>query len=282
MTTRLLVIVVLALLFGSSTALAGLPKCDSEYSRSVVDALLNRDLTLAQEKIGQWQQQRPDHISLSLHEALVEVARADYSANKDPAKYDDALTQLADVISEMRLELESEPTSYLARLNLATALAVSGRLLMEQKHWLKAYHYGHESREIMLALLTEDPARYDTYLILGLFDYFTGSLPKMLRWLSHLIDFSGDAERGIQYLENAVEHANVASPQAAEALLVELNHTPEQACRYVQLARQMRRQYPANPRYSWAVSRLARHCRSLEPTKRPSPIELKLAAAECH
>ena len=221
------------------------------------------------------------HESLPLHKALVEVARADYSKDRDTGKYDKPLKLLEAVIDQTRQQLKDEPKAYVARLNLATAEAVSGRLLMEKKRWLKAYQYGHESREIMQGLLQEDPNRHDTLLILGLFEYFTGTLPNVLRWLSYLVDMSGDADLGIAYLEKAVIEAPVAAPQAAESLLVELSHTPEQACHYLALAQTMKGLYPDNPRYSWAATRLKRLCSKLPKKSRPLAKNFTLAEKSC-
>lgn len=271
----------LILLTTSTASNAADQRCDSRWSREVVDALLNRDLTLAQQRIDAWQAQTPGHTALPLHRALVEVARADYSAETDTTKYNQPLAELDKVSEILVKQLEDNPDDYLLRLNLATARAVSGRLLMEQGRWLKAYNHGHEARGVMQQLLDEDTTRYDTYLILGLFEYFSGSLPNVLRWLSHLIDFSGDAGRGIEYLELAVTKAEVAAPQAAEALLTEVQHTPQQACRYRSLARTMRQRYPDNPRYVWAVSQLERQCRTLPFAERPAAADFQLAAAHC-
>lgn len=271
----------LALFLLPMTAQAAVPTCDSQWSRSVVDALLNRDLKLAEEQLSAWRLSAPEHASLPLHDALIEVARADYSSDPNTDKYEKPLSLLNAEIRAIEQKLTQSPESYLLRLNQATAQAVAGRLLMEQGRWLKAYRYGHQSRSTMQALLDEDPERHDTYLILGLFDYIAGSLPSVLRWLAVIIDFKGDAQEGIEKLELTVKTAKVAAPQAAEALLIELDHTPQQACRYRTLARTMRRAYPDNPRYIWAISRLARECRNLPLDQRPKPVQLTLAVADC-
>lgn len=258
------------------------PTCGAEWSRLLIDDLLNRDLTAAEATVDQWSAFSPGHVSIPLHRALIEVARADYSRSRDAEKYNQPLNMLAKVIEQTRTQVEAEPSAYLPRLNLATASAVAGRLLMEQHHWLRAYKHGHEAREIVQKLLDEDPQRHDTKLILGLFEYFSGTLPNVLRWLSHLIDFSGDAEKGIAYLESAVEKAAVAAPQAAESLLVELEHTSEQACRYQALASTMRQRYPENPRYSWASVRLKRLCSKLPEDQRSTPKTFIVAPSSCH
>lgn len=257
------------------------PACGAEWSRAIVDQLLNRDLDQASSVVSHWSVASPGHLSIPLHKALIEVARADYSRDRDTAKYNTALKMLSDVIDQTRAEVKANPDAYLSRLNLATANAVSGRLLMEQHHWIKAYHAGHESREIMLQLLQEDHSRHDTKLILGLFDYFTGTLPKVLRWLTHLIDLVGNEEKGIAYLEDAVRYAEVAAPQAAESLLVELEHTPEQACHYRDLAQTMKAAYPENPRYSWSAVRLKRICSQLPEAERPAAKQFVVAPPSC-
>ncbi len=255
--------------------------CDTQIARSVVDALLDKDIEGARQRLDVWHTSKPHHPSLPLYQAMTLVAEADYSTERDTARYDSAIAALEKVIARHEAELERGDDHWLTRLNLATAQALAGRLLMEQGHWLSAFNLGYESRQTMNALLQEKPELIDAKLIVGMFEYVSGTVPSSVRWLTALVGFSGDASKGIAYLEEVVEKAEVAAPEAAEALLVEVKHSPEAACRYLDLATTMRKRYPHNARYQWAQYRLEKACKQAEPNKRAKVRSFQLAEAHC-
>jgi hypothetical protein len=250
---------------------------EASSARAVVEALLDWNLPLARARLSAWRSTEPKGPALPLYHAIMEVAEADYSVALDPVKYDKPLVALESVISRDLAFLEHHPDDFAARSSLATARAIAGRLLMEQGHWLQAYRYGRSSRIAMQQLLEERPDFEEGYLILGLFEYFTGSVPVLLRWLTVLIDFSGDRQQGIGYLERCLSKCRIAAPQAADALLLEVDHAPGDACRYVSLARLMSRRFPHNPRYPKAQARLKQQCASEEPALRQMPGKFTLA-----
>lgn len=231
------------------------------YARSVIDALLDWNLTLASERIEAWRECGcADSATLMLYRAAVEVARADFFAGDDPGPYDKPLSALEQAIASAEAILERKPEDFHASLVAATGRAIAARLLMEQGHWLKSYRYGKASRNAMLDLQAQHPEFIDGLLILGLFDYFTSEVPLGIRWLTFLLDFSGDRERGIGQLERVVEAAPVAAPQAADALLLEIDYADGEACRYLSLADLMVKRYPGNPRYPAALRQLRLQC----------------------
>lgn len=229
-------------------------------ARSVVDALLDWNVPLARQRLAHWQDNDPGNSSLPLYSAVIKVAEADYSAATTTEIYDEPLAALKAVIDSDQLFLAANPGNFPRMLSLATAQAIAGRLLMEQGHWLSAYRLGKASRKGMAQVMSAKPGFEDGYLILGLFEYFTGSAPTVLRWLGRLVDFSGDREKGIGYLERCVNHCTVAAAQAADALLLEIEYYPGESCRYIPLGRKMVARYPGNPRYPAATERLLQAC----------------------
>jgi hypothetical protein len=248
-------------------------------ARSVIDALLDWNIPLAEERLSAWERSGESAAhSLVLYRALIAVAHADYTPSLDTAKYDKPLAQLQHAILRSEAYLEEYPDDFSARLVRATAQAVSGRLMMEQGHWLKSWQMGKASRNAMRQLLEERPDFADGFLIMGMFEYFTGTVPGILRWLVVLMDFSGDRALGIDYLERCLASARVAAPQAADALLLEVDYADGEACRYVPLGRLMVKTYPRNPRYPAALRRLVAQCDRAEPDSRLVPAAFTLAA----
>lgn len=254
--------------------------CDERRSRDVVDAIINRDLPEAQQLIALWQVEDAASLRMALYRAVVEVAIADYSPQKEPEKYDDSLEQLRAVIHYAESGQLKATNSAERALVLAMAKALSARLLMEQHHWIRAYRYGHSARR-MLEQLNNDAPTEDAYVMMGLFDYYTGSVPRGLKWLTVLLDFSGDTRRGIRYLERAVEHAPTAAPEAARVLLKEVRHQDAATCRYLPLADLVVRQFPNNPSFRRIRHRYQLRCAAAPIASRQPPWQATLAVAHC-
>ncbi len=255
--------------------------CDQKKARLVVDALLDRNIVLAQTRMSRWKEADPSNHWLPLYDALVLVAIADYSTSRDLARYDVPLRALEKVIKKSKASLKGAPKVVPLRLSLATGQAVAGRLMMEQGRWLGAFNHGYDSRQAMRALLTEYPGLEDVRLILGMFEYFTGAVPAAAKWLTYLVGFSGSEEKGIELLERVVEKAPIAAPQAAEALLVEVGHSAAKACRYLGLAATMRKTYPNNGRYRRAERSLQAQCQKAEASQRLPSKDFVLTQAVC-
>lgn len=275
MRLRLAIIVIaFSLLLTGTPLFAG----DDGSARRIVDALLDWDLDLARERLEAWERAGAEDHLIHLYRAVIEVARADYAPERETEKYDAPLALLQRAIAASDVVLEKDPDNFSARGAKATAQAIAGRLLMEQGHWLRAYRMGKSSRNAIRQMLVERPDFADGYLIMGLFEYFTGTIPGVLRWLAMLVDFSGDWRLGIDYLERCVATAPTAAPQAADALLLEVDFSDGEACRYIPLARLMTGRHPRNPRYHAALRRLIAQCDRAEPEKRLPPGRFTLAA----
>lgn len=274
--SRLALFIFLTFLW-SGTALG----CDVREARSVIDALLNWELDLADSRVADWRKADPDNPSLELYDVIVQVARIDYSPSRDPKRFDSAIKQLNRVIKLNEQRAQELPGESIYRYNLATAKAIAGRLLLEKKRWLKAFFHGRDSRRMMRALVVDDPEFTDAYLVLGMFDYFTSSFPSIMQWISTLVGFEPDRDNGLVKLERAIRSAQVAGPYAADSLLLEVSHDQSSACRYKELASMMKQSYPRNPRYRRIGRKLEALCSQLPPDERPMTVQFRLVSAEC-
>ena len=270
---RILLLMLLPVLAGALPAHTG----EEVAARSVIDALLDWNVPLARQRLTRWRDNDPGNPSLPLYGAVVKVAEADYSDATTTEIYDEPLAALKAVMASDQAFLEANPGNFSRMLSLATAEAISGRLLMEQGHWLSAYRLGKASRKGMAQVMSARPGFEDGYLILGLFEYFTGTAPAVLRWLGRLIDFTGDRDKGISYLERCVNHCKVAAAQAADALLLEIEYRPGESCRYISLGRQMVARYPGNPRYPVVTEQLLQACLAAPLEVRQMPGSLNLS-----
>lgn len=134
----------------------------------------------------------------------------------------------------------------LAYLYWGGAEGLRGRWLVAKKHWVKAYFAGKNGEHFLRLAIKEDPELYDAYMGLGIYDYFTDTLPGAVGVLSGLF-IRGDRVRGLKELELAIEkgrHARVES----KIFLIEIYTSEENAdAKALPLAEELHREFPLSP-----------------------------------
>lgn len=126
------------------------------------------------------------------------------------------------------------------------AEGLSGRWLVTQKRWVKAYFAGRAGHRDLQQAVELDPTLYDAYLGLGIYDYFTDTLSGFMGAISSVF-VRGDRQRGIRQLEIAIEKASHARTEAA-VFLAEIftfeEDTPERA---IPICERLSADYPHSP-----------------------------------
>lgn len=246
-------LVMLLLLWG----VADLQACESATPRRFIDLLTNMELSGAEKYLQQWEQREATLAELGFYRAMVLLARAKASS-------DDRREHLRQRALEGLLKWVDDSAGARVRspsmLTIGLAKAFIARIYLEQERWFKAYRFGKAARDELRALIQRNPDGEDAYLVLGLYEFYTGSVPAALRWLMALIDLSGDREKGLRYLERAVAHAPIAAPEAARVLIYELPLTAPEVCAYLPLLKEVRQRYPKNPLFTLRLQRVYREC----------------------
>ena len=85
---------------------------------------------------------------------------------------------------------------------MGTAYGLQGRWYAVQRSWFKAYSRGKKARKFLKKCVETNPAIYDAYLGLGIFDYYAATLPGALGFAAHLFA-GGDRARGMEYVKVA-------------------------------------------------------------------------------
>jgi tetratricopeptide (TPR) repeat protein len=85
---------------------------------------------------------------------------------------------------------------------MGSAYGLQGRWYAVQRSWWRAYTHGRKGRKYLKKCVETNPAVYDAYLGLGIFDYYAATLPGTLGLAARLF-VGGNRERGIEYVKLA-------------------------------------------------------------------------------
>lgn len=85
---------------------------------------------------------------------------------------------------------------------------------------LQALKHGKAAYREQRALVDENPAYYDAYVGVGLYEYVVASLPWYVKWLASLTGHHGSKERGVGYLTLATEKSQYVADDARVLLMV--------------------------------------------------------------
>ena len=85
---------------------------------------------------------------------------------------------------------------------MGSAYGLQGRWYAVQRSWFKAYSRGKKARKFLKKCIKKNPAIYDAFLGLGIFDYYAATLPGALGLTARFFA-GGDRVRGIEYVKVA-------------------------------------------------------------------------------
>lgn len=256
--SRIFLLVCLLLLFVPTGA-----RANDLLARQGVDQLLHLEFDKADQTFARLERENPDYPLVGFLKASVYWVRAEAGQGEaKKAAWLEAERRLEKTITHSQQMLEKTPNDVLWRLNLGMSQFFYARVQVEMQHIFKVIKYARAGRDILRDLTKEHPDIEDAYFVLGMYEYIAGSVPRGLKWLTYLLDISGDRDLGIKYLERATARARIMAPEAARMLLAAAALQPEYAspCKYLSLSRQMVALFPENPHYSGAYQLILVHC----------------------
>lgn len=147
-------------------------------------------------------------------------------------------------ICEQRLRQNRHDKTALYALGIAHGIEANYEFTM-YKHWYAALKAGSKAKEYHARLKKLDPDYHDADLVLGIYEYAVGSIPRAVKWLAFLVGYRGSKERGIELLHAAVRQGKLVTTDAAVLLAVIYNR--EKKYEYVrQLLRTLNSYYSRN------------------------------------
>jgi tetratricopeptide (TPR) repeat protein len=130
-----------------------------------------------------------------------------------------------------------------ALLCLGGALGLRGRWDAIQGHWIKAYRDGKRAFNAQRDAIKKNPHLYDAYLGVGIFHYYTATLPAVVKVLARFI-FGGNKAEGLAEIRLAMTKGKFSRTAARLFLAgITLNNEKDPAGALA-LVRDGRKEYP--------------------------------------
>ncbi len=215
-----------------------------------VDDIYKMDFDGADEAAKKAMALNPDYPHAYLGAAATDFIRFVYGPDQADEKLADSFEKKVVVaISVAESWLKTHPDDPDALLVLGSGYGICARLDLERHEYIKGFGDGKRSMRYIRASIKSDPEMYDSYLGLGMFDYYTDTIPRFAGWLAKLM-LGGNRARGLKELRLAAEKGHFAKI-GAQLILVEIDTQDEFGARNpsdaVRLMNGIRKKYPNSP-----------------------------------
>lgn len=186
-----------------------------------IDAIYVMDFAAADAATDKAIALEPAYPFAYLGRAATDLIRYAYGSEQaDPALIKSFEAKTAEAIKVAEAYLKEHPRDPDVLFVLGSAHGMCGRLAIVQRQWVKAFGHGRASMKSIRLAAKLDPELYDAQLGLGMFDYYTATIPKFAGWLAKLM-LGGDRARGLNEIRAAAEKGNYGRT-AAQLILVEI------------------------------------------------------------
>lgn len=144
-------------------------------------------------------------------------------------------------------EHKKDPHGYLC---LGGLYGLRARLYVNKHSWIKSYFSGKKGIKYLKKAIKLDPKLYDAYIGSGMYEYYAGTLPAVIKILSKVFFISGDPEEGIKHLKLVKDKGRI-NRTIAKLLLIEIY--TQTGSRYakplkaLEWAGELREEYPNHP-----------------------------------
>lgn len=184
----------------------------------VIYLIFNEDYHQAEQILDSLMQATPDNPESFFYYSLIPWRQ---SAFVEDIKNFDKLTQrrLEKCIEVAEKLLEIEPENAVAYFYRGGAHGYLGSMYARQKRWLKTGYHAWKGTSDLEKAAELDPEMHDTYYGLGLYHVMAAHQSGIVRFIQKLLPIpNGDARKGLEYLQLAIQKGNYAPVPARSAL----------------------------------------------------------------
>jgi len=164
------------------------------------------------------------------------------------------VSALAEQRARRRLEKDPEDVDGLFGLGLVYA-SQANYLAGVKAEYVNGVRKGEKAYDLHKRLRELRPEIQDTSVVLGVREYVIGSLPRATRFLLFFLGAGGNAERGMEFLQDAAAHGEFLRTYA-QVLLTVAWIRAEKLDRALPLLEDLQARYPRNPIFLLELAKL--------------------------
>ncbi|MBI5209575.1 MAG: tetratricopeptide repeat protein [Elusimicrobia bacterium] len=132
-----------------------------------------------------------------------------------------------------------------ANFYLGAAYGMKGRWQLLKRQWIRAASNGYKGYKYLQRTIELYPGFYDAYLGLGMYDYYSDTLPTVLKFAANLIA-RGDKQRGLRYIDLTMAKGHYSVTEAKLFLVGVLAGYEKRPQRALEIVQELRHERPNN------------------------------------
>ncbi|WP_458401920.1 tetratricopeptide repeat protein [Candidatus Avelusimicrobium sp.] len=194
----------------------------------------------------------PNHPFGHFGNAMIAWARYEYEFETSDDKQRKVFEKtLDDSISGIKIWLKDNPQDPNAFMGIGALYGLRAMFAMRNRNWITSYFSGRKAIKNLEKALELDPTYYDAFFGLGIYQYYAGTLPSVIKVLAKIVAIKGNPDKGVAYLNLAREKATFTD-NSAKLILIDVQnnrrninyYAPEKSLQYI---REIRAKFPKNP-----------------------------------
>ena len=221
------------------------------YATEGINGVYSLDYPTAQKNIQLVFDAYPDHPFAHFGNAMIAWSRYEYEfETSDDAQREVFENILKDSITGIKRWVKQNPQDPNGYMGLGALYGLRALFSMRNRSWVTAYFSGRKAIKNLEKSLALDPTYYDAFFGLGIYQYFAGTLPNVIKVLAQIVAIKGNPDEGVRQLNLAREKATFTS-DSAKLILIEVQNTrgskyynPQKSLEFI---RELHAKYPNNP-----------------------------------
>ncbi len=228
-----------------------LPPDVMTHATQGINGVYSLDFATAEKHIQEVFATYPDHPFAHFGNAMIAWSRYEYEFETSDDKQRVVFEKiLDDSISGIKRWIKKYPDDPNGYMGIGALYGLRAMFSMRNRSWVTAYFSGRRAISNLERSLELDPSYYDAFFGLGIYQYFAGTLPNVIKVLARLVAIKGDPEEGVRQLNLARQKA-LFTADSAKLILIEVQNTrgspfynPQKSLEFI---RQLRAKFPTNP-----------------------------------
>lgn len=217
-----------------------------------IDGVYSLDFETAHNSIQKVFSLYPNHPFGHFGNAMIAWARYEYEFETSDDKQRKVFEKtLDDSIAGIKIWLKDNPQDPNAFMGIGALYGLRAMFAMRNRNWITSYFSGRKAIKNLETALEIDPTYYDAFFGLGIYQYYAGTLPGVIKILAKIVAIKGDPNKGVAYLNLAREKATFTS-NSSKLILIDVQnnrrntqyYAPEKSLQYI---REIRALFPKNP-----------------------------------